>query len=466
MIRRPKPVCCMRTASRMCPAMRQGWERTLCTLRFITCSMKAFLRPAGKRSSFFTYGQWMMKNTCAVWCRKASTRLSQINRMWPAELWITADFYGPAVEKLWLIAVGNQQPQRLEDGKIVSVSVEEGGNFSLPGIVAFSLLAAHAMVHKALRAGLGIHGHILRHPVVGPDQIGNGLFIIWLGRADITDLVVEPDIHMHKPHTFHEDRKPDSYGVVTSLAFPFFFPQTAQAGAAAQLPIIHSFNVQPVAFQLSVYLKASGNPSGAGEGNHPFQKCFRSVDMAEHRLTENQIIATFGCFFRHPFHKIRAVQRNVKIRIAQHGFSLPDECFVKVHAGIGASLRKQRQQEAAQETIAAPAVQDTDGLCKLPHLFHKETDIILVPEGRTGAGKIIQLPAPIAFFPLICGNIGGIRKRLEPHQFIHGYAEYPGQLWQQGNIRKGDAGFPFADGLWRHAQKRGQLLLAEAVLFS
>ena len=39
--------------------------------------------------------------------------------MWPGELWITADFYGPAVEKLWLIAVGNQQPQRLDDGKIV-----------------------------------------------------------------------------------------------------------------------------------------------------------------------------------------------------------------------------------------------------------------------------------------------------------------------------------------------------------
>ena len=43
--------------------------------------------------------------------------------MWPEELWITADFYVPTVEKLWLIAVGNQQPQRLEDGKIVSVSV-------------------------------------------------------------------------------------------------------------------------------------------------------------------------------------------------------------------------------------------------------------------------------------------------------------------------------------------------------
>ena len=68
----------------------------------------------------------------------------------------------------------------------------------MPGIVTFSLLAAHAMVHKALRAGLGIHGHILWHPVVGPEQIGNGLFIIWLGRADITDLVVEP--HAKAPY--------------------------------------------------------------------------------------------------------------------------------------------------------------------------------------------------------------------------------------------------------------------------
>ena len=65
----------------------------------------------------------LLLHVWTVWCRKASTRLSQINRMWPEELWITADFYVPAVEKLWLIAVGNQQPQRLDDGKIVSVSV-------------------------------------------------------------------------------------------------------------------------------------------------------------------------------------------------------------------------------------------------------------------------------------------------------------------------------------------------------
>ena len=34
------------------------------------------------------------------------------------------------------------------------------------------------------------------------------------------------------------------------------------------------------------------------------------------------------------------------------------------------------------------------------------------------------------------------------------------------SLTVGISGFPFADGLWRHAQKRGQLLLAEAVLFS